>query len=143
MKRPRIIKLAVGAVVSVVVVAFLIVVAVLPRATEPTAADLTGMTQPRPGYEWRTAIFGGLKPADSEPTVVILDRQEYPLSGDFIVHRAMMRRSVPRFWLHLVLLDVPDVHGVGWDYLIGRPAWYEVSSSSGAVSQVILSEEPE
>ena len=120
-----------------------ILVAALPRATEPTAADLTGMTQPRAGYEWRTAIFGGLKAAASEPTVAILDGREYMLTGDFTVHRAMMRRSVPRFWLHLVLLDLPDAYGAGWDYLIGRPAWYEVSLSSGAVPQVIVSEKPE
>lgn len=117
MKRARIIKLAAATVILVVVVAALIVVAALPRATEPTAADLTGMTQPRAGYEWRTAVFGGLKPADSEPTAVILDGEEYALNG-YNVHRAMMRRSVPRLWLHLVLLDLPDAYGVGWDYLI-------------------------
>jgi hypothetical protein len=70
---------------------------------------------------------------------VILDGEEYALNG-YNAHRAMMRRSVPRLWLHLVLLDLPDAYGVDWDYLIGRPAWHEVSLSSGAVSQVIVSE---
>lgn len=143
MKRRRTIKIAVAAVVPVAFVVFVIVIALLPRATEPAAADLTGMTQPRPGYEWRTAIFGSLKPADSEPAAVILDGQEYPLSGDYTIKRAMMRRSALRFWLHLVLLDVPDAYGRGWDYYVGRPAWYEVSLSTGEVSQVIVSEKPE
>jgi hypothetical protein len=141
--RSRIIKLVVVAVVLVAVVAALVVVALIPRATEPSAADLAGTAGPRTGYEWHTAVFGGLKPADAEPVTVILGGREYTLNGDYTVHRAMSRRSVPRFWLHLVLLDLPDTHGVGWDYLIGRPAWYEVSVSSGAVSQVIVSEKPE
>jgi hypothetical protein len=143
MKRSRIIKIAVAAVVAVAVLAFIIVIALLPRVTEPAGADLAGVTQPHPGYEWRAATFGGLKPADSEPVTVILDGQEYPLTGDHTVKRAMMRRSVPRFWLHLVLLDVPDAHGGGWDYYIGRPAWYEVSLTSGAVSRVTVSEKPQ
>jgi hypothetical protein len=62
MKRARIIKLAAATVILVVVVAALIVVVALPRATEPTAADLTGMTQPQAGYDWRTA---GLRRAEA------------------------------------------------------------------------------
>ena len=138
MKRSRII-IAASAVALLLVLALAFVF--IPRGFEPTAADLEGVTQGRPGYEWRTATFGGLNLVDSEPASITLGDQELPLSDDFTIRRALMRRSVPILWPHLVLLELPD--WIGWDYLKGRPAWFEVSLDSGQVSRVIVSEKPQ
>jgi hypothetical protein len=129
-------------VVATAVVAFVLAVALLPRAYEPTAADLRGVTQPREGYEWRTATFGGLilESLHSQPIEATLDGRDLPLGGDVTIRRAMMRRSVPAFWPHLVLLEFPDWES--WNGLAGRLAWYEVSLETGRVSRVIISEKP-
>jgi hypothetical protein len=130
----------IAAVAFGVVLIGLALLILMPRSFTPDATDLGDELTERPGHRWATGTFGGVGVVDSAIATVTIDDRDLNVQPTFVIQRALMRRPVFRLHAELQLLDLPDLEG--WNDYSGSTAWFEVSEESGAVSRLLVVEEP-